>query len=47
VTVLEPAARRRELARMLSGREDSATGQAHADELLEAARAERDGMALG
>jgi len=47
VTVLEPAERRRELARMLSGREDSATGQAHADELLEAARAERDGGALG
>jgi DNA repair protein RecN (Recombination protein N) len=47
VTVLDPAERRRELARMLSGREDSATGQAHADELLEAARVERDGMRPG
>lgn len=44
IAVLDEAERRRELARMLSGREDSATGQAHADELLEAARAERERM---
>lgn len=44
IAVLDPAERRRELARMLSGREDSATGQAHADELLEAAQVERDSM---
>ena len=47
IAVLDPAERRRELARMLSGREDSATGQAHADELLEAAQAERDSMLFG
>jgi DNA repair protein RecN (Recombination protein N) len=47
IAVLDPAERRRELARMLSGREDSATGQAHADELLEAAQAERDSMCSG
>ena len=47
IAVLDPAERRRELARMLSGREDSATGQAHADELLEAAQAERDSMGPG
>ncbi|HEV2343661.1 MAG TPA: DNA repair protein RecN [Actinocrinis sp.] len=41
VTVLGEAERRRELARMLSGLEDSELGQAHADELLAAAHAER------
>ncbi|WP_349260238.1 DNA repair protein RecN [Actinocrinis sp.] len=41
VTVLDEAERRRELARMLSGLEDSELGQAHADELLATAHAER------
>jgi DNA repair protein RecN (Recombination protein N) len=41
VVVLDEAQRRRELARMLSGLEDSELGQAHADELLAAAHAER------
>lgn len=41
VTVLDDAQRRRELARMLSGLEDSESGQLHADELLAAAHAER------
>jgi DNA repair protein RecN (Recombination protein N) len=41
VTVLDDAQRRRELARMLSGLEESELGQAHADELLAAAHAER------
>ncbi len=41
VTVLDEVERRRELARMLSGLEDSELGQAHADELLAAAHAER------
>ena len=41
VTVLDEAERRRELARMLSGLEDSELGRAHADELLATARAER------
>jgi DNA repair protein RecN (Recombination protein N) len=41
VTVLGEAERRRELARMLSGLEDSELGQAHADELLATAHAER------
>ncbi|MBS2964700.1 DNA repair protein RecN [Actinocrinis puniceicyclus] len=41
VTVLDDAERRRELARMLSGLEDSELGQAHAEELLAAAHAER------
>lgn len=41
VTVLDEAQRRRELARMLSGLEDSESGQAHADELLATAHAER------
>jgi DNA repair protein RecN (Recombination protein N) len=41
VIVLDEAQRRRELARMLSGLEDSELGQAHADELLAAAHAER------
>jgi DNA repair protein RecN (Recombination protein N) len=41
VTVLNEAERRRELARMLSGLEDSESGQAHADELLATAHAER------
>jgi DNA repair protein RecN (Recombination protein N) len=41
VTVLDDAERRRELARMLSGLEESELGQAHADELLAAAHAER------
>src|SRR6266851_2649047 len=37
VTVLNEAERRRELARMLAGLEESELGQAHADELLQAA----------
>lgn len=41
VMVLDDAQRRRELARMLSGLEESELGQAHADELLAAAHAER------
>jgi DNA repair protein RecN (Recombination protein N) len=41
VTVLDESERRRELARMLSGLENSELGQAHADELLAAAHAER------
>lgn len=41
VTVLGETERRRELARMLSGLEDSELGQAHADELLATAHAER------
>jgi DNA repair protein RecN (Recombination protein N) len=41
VTVLGEDERRTELARMLSGLEDSESGRAHADELLAAARAER------
>ena len=41
VTVLDETERRRELARMLSGLEDSELGQLHADELLAAAHAER------
>jgi len=35
-----------ELVRMLSGLEGSATGAAHAEELLEVARAEAGGAAL-
>ena len=41
VIVLDDAARRRELARMLAGLEESELGQAHADELLQAAAADR------
>ena len=41
VTVLDEAERRRELARMLAGLEESELGQAHADELLRAAAADR------
>jgi DNA repair protein RecN (Recombination protein N) len=41
VTVLNDAERRRELARMLAGLEESEIGQAHADELLQAAAADR------
>jgi DNA repair protein RecN (Recombination protein N) len=41
VTVLDDTQRRRELARMLSGLEESEVGQAHADELLATALAER------
>jgi DNA repair protein RecN (Recombination protein N) len=41
VVVLDEAQRRRELARMLSGLEDSELGRLHADELLAAAHAER------
>lgn len=43
VIVLDDAARRRELARMLAGLEESELGQAHADELLQAAAADREG----
>ncbi|MFK0265842.1 DNA repair protein RecN [Streptomyces angustmyceticus] len=39
VTVLEGEERVRELSRMLAGQEDSETARAHAEELLEAARA--------
>jgi DNA repair protein RecN (Recombination protein N) len=42
VTVLDEAERRRELARMLAGLEESELGQAHADELLRAAAADRE-----
>ncbi|MBM9506063.1 DNA repair protein RecN [Actinacidiphila acididurans] len=41
VTVLEGEARVRELSRMLAGLEDSELGRAHAEELLEAAKAAR------
>lgn len=41
VTVLEGEERVRELSRMLAGQEDSETARAHAEELLEAARAGR------
>ena len=41
VTVLNEVERRRELARMLAGLEESELGQAHADELLQAAAADR------
>ncbi|MEU6393786.1 DNA repair protein RecN [Streptomyces sp. NPDC046939] len=40
VTVLEGEDRVRELSRMLAGQEDSETARAHAEELLEAARAD-------
>ncbi|MFJ3882120.1 DNA repair protein RecN [Streptomyces sp. NPDC090077] len=40
VTVLEGEERIRELSRMLAGQEDSQTARAHAEELLEAARAD-------
>ncbi|MZD05323.1 DNA repair protein RecN [Streptomyces sp. SID5785] len=40
VTVLEGEDRVRELSRMLAGQEDSQTARAHAEELLEAARAD-------
>ncbi|MEU9037915.1 DNA repair protein RecN [Streptomyces sp. NPDC048352] len=40
VTVLEGEDRIRELSRMLAGQEDSQTARAHAEELLEAARAD-------
>ena len=40
LTVLDDSARVRELSRMLAGQEDSDTALAHAQELLEAARAE-------
>ncbi len=41
VSRLDDAGRRRELSRMLAGLEDSDTGLAHADELVEIAQAER------
>jgi DNA repair protein RecN (Recombination protein N) len=41
VTSLSDAERRRELARMLAGLEDSELGQAHAEELLAIAAADR------
>ncbi|MFD5286367.1 DNA repair protein RecN [Streptomyces rubrogriseus] len=41
VKVLEGEERVRELSRMLAGQEDSETARAHAEELLEAARADR------
>ncbi len=45
VTRLDRAGRVRELSRMLAGLEDSEFGQAHAEELLAAAAAERGGQA--
>ncbi|MEP6666506.1 MAG: DNA repair protein RecN [Nocardioidaceae bacterium] len=42
VSVLDEAGRRRELSRMLAGLEDSDAALAHADELVELARSERD-----
>jgi DNA repair protein RecN (Recombination protein N) len=42
VTVLDEAGRRSELSRMLAGLENSQTALAHADELVELARAERN-----
>jgi DNA repair protein RecN (Recombination protein N) len=39
--VLDEAGRRRELSRMLAGMEDSQSALAHADELVQLARAER------
>jgi DNA repair protein RecN (Recombination protein N) len=44
VTRLSPAARVRELSRMLAGLEDSELGRAHASELLDAAAADRAAM---
>jgi DNA repair protein RecN (Recombination protein N) len=44
VTRLDRAGRVRELSRMLAGLEDSEFGRAHAEELLAAAAAERDGQ---
>jgi DNA repair protein RecN (Recombination protein N) len=44
VTTLDRGARVRELSRMLAGLEDSEFGQAHAEELLALAAAERDGQ---
>jgi DNA repair protein RecN (Recombination protein N) len=44
VTVLDDAERRRELARMLAGVDDSEIGQAHAEELLTAAARDRDSV---
>jgi DNA repair protein RecN (Recombination protein N) len=41
VTLLDDAGRRQELSRMLAGLENSQTALAHADELVELARAER------
>jgi DNA repair protein RecN (Recombination protein N) len=41
VQLLDDAGRVRELARMLAGQEDSATARAHAEELLQDARAGR------
>lgn len=41
LTVLDEAGRRRELSRMLAGMEDSESALAHADELVQLARAER------
>ena len=42
VTALDDAGRRKELSRMLAGLEDSETGLAHADELVELAIQERN-----
>ncbi len=43
LTVLDDEARVRELSRMLAGQEESATAEAHARELLDAAQGERAG----
>ncbi len=45
VRALEPGERVVELARMLAGTEETETGRAHAEELLDAARADRDAQA--
>jgi DNA repair protein RecN (Recombination protein N) len=42
VRALEPGERVVELARMLAGTEETETGRAHAEELLAAARADRE-----
>jgi DNA repair protein RecN (Recombination protein N) len=43
VVALDEAGRLRELSRMLAGQEESATAEAHARELLDAAQGERAG----
>ncbi len=44
VVALDDAGRLRELSRMLAGQEESATAEAHARELLDAAQGERDAV---
>ena len=47
VLTLDPEQRVEELARMLAGLDDTDTGRAHAAELLERARAEREEFRRG